>query len=324
MLMGRPKTHDKELPQHMRKKGNSYYHVYRDKWTPLGSDIAVARIKWAELERVNNKDNFDAALDSYFASDGFFKLADNTKKNYMSRAKVVRAVFGNMVCAAIRPKHIYKFMDECPSRNIANQGLILIQHALEQAKRKGWVDTNHGKEIEGFTPKRRSRYIEDAEFKAIYDNANQLVQAVMKINYLIGQRPIDILKIKLSDITDDGIFVMQQKTKKKQLFVWTPELREAVELAKAIPRKVRGLTLFCSRTGKMYSPNTFRDQWKAACKKAGVENAQFRDIRAKTITDAENDGQDHQALGGHATKAMSDSYVKRFKVQKVEPLRRKI
>jgi integrase len=322
--MGRPKQHDKDLPQHMRKKGNSYYHVYRDAWTPLGSDLAIAKIKWAQLEGIDDTDNFDAALDKYFASKKFDALKPNSKLVYKSRAKLLRKLFGKFRCRQITTQWIYRWMEECPSKVGANQGLILIYHALEMARRAGWITINPANDVEKHTVPRRTRYITDDEFRKIYEAGTDLVKAVMKLNYLIGQRPSDIFKLRLNDITDEGIFIQQNKTGKKQLFIWTPELREAVEQAKALPRPIRGMTLFCKTTGKPYDTREFRFQWTAACKKAEVEGAQFRDIRSKAGTDAENEGQDHQAILGHTTRAMSDTYVKRFKVQKVEPLRKKI
>ena len=325
MLMGRPKTHNRDLPQRMRMKGKSFYHVANDVWTPLGRDLPIAKIKWAELEGVNDRETFDAALDKYFASDKFDKLAENSKTAYKSRAKILRKIFGKLSCKSILPEHIYQYMEKNPSKVGANQGLIIIQHALEEARKRGWVTVNHANDIEKHSTKRRGRYITDEEYRKIYEAGTDLVKAVMKLNYLIGQRPIDIFKLRLSDITEEGIFIQQKKTGKRQLFTWTPELREAVEQAKALPRPVRSIsTLFCKTTGKPYDTREFRYQWKAACKLAGVENAQFRDIRAKAGTDAYNGGQDHQAILGHTTKAMSDSYVKQFKVDKVEPLRKKI
>jgi integrase len=325
MLMGRPKIHDTELPRRMRKKGNSYYYVSGSKWEPLGQDYSSALIKWAEIEGMPTHQTLNEAIDLYFASDKFNTLSDNSKTAYKSRAKIIRRIMGLRTCKSILPTHLYAYMSENPSKVGANQGLIVIYHALEEARKRGWVNINHANDIEKNGTKRRGRYITDEEYKKIYEAGTDLVKAVMKLNYLIGQRPIDIFKLRLADITEEGVFIQQKKTDKKQLFLWTPELRDAIDQAKALPRPVRSLTtLFCKTTGKPYDTREFRYQWKAACKLAGVENAQFRDIRAKAGTDAYNGGQDHQAILGHTTRAMSDTYVKQFKVDKVEPLRKKI
>lgn len=309
----------------MRKKGNSFYYVSGSTWEPLGQDYSVALLRWAENEGMPTKETLNSAIDLYFASSKFESLSDNTKTTYKSRAKNIRKIMGMRTCKSIEPLHIYAYMDKNPSNAGANQGLVVLYHALEEARKRGWIRDNPAVKIEKHGTKRRGRYITDEEYRKIYEAGTDLVKAVMKLNYLIGQRPIDIFKLRLQDITDEGIFIQQKKTDKKQLFTWTKELREAVDQAKALPRPVRNLTtLFCKTTGKPYDTREFRYQWKAACKLAGVENAQFRDIRAKAGTDAYNGGQDHQAILGHTTKAMSDTYVKQFKVDKVEPLRKKI
>jgi integrase len=324
LTMGRPKIHAKDLPQHMRLKGKSYYHVYKDKWTPLGSDLTLARIKWAELEGVDDKKTFSAALDKYLASKDFDALSDNSKVVYLSRIKILRKAFGHMKCSYIKPTHIYAYLEAYKSAVGGNQSIIIMRHALERARMAGWVEVNAANKIKRNKTNVRTRYITDDEFNRIYESGTDTLKAVMKLHYLIGQRPCDIMKIHLNDISEEGIYVQQQKTKAKQLFVWTEQLRDAVKQAKALPRPVRGLTLFCNTKGKPYGMREFRCQWIAACKIAGVEDAQWRDLRAKAATDAENTDQDYQSLLGHTSKAMSDRYVKRFKVKKVQPLERKI
>lgn len=324
MAMGRPKTTAKHLPQRMRMKGENYYHVANGRWTPLGKELTLARIKWAELEGVSNGDTFNDALNKYLASPEFNALAPNTKRSYLTLCEPLRKGMGAARCKVIVAAHIYSFMDKYPSKGGANVALNVIKHAMEKARRAGWIEENPAHKIDRHIIKPRGRYLEDHEYRAIYDKANPVIQAIMILAYLTGARQIDVIKMRLSDVTEEGIFVMQQKTKKKQLFTWTPELREAIDQARAISRNIRGMTLFCTKKGAQYSASTIRKMWADACAKAGIEDAQFRDMRSKAGTDAKEAGQDHQKLLGHTSKAMSDKYVKRFSVDKVEPLRKKI
>jgi integrase len=48
------------------------------------------------------------------------------------------------------------------------------------------------------------------------------------------------------------------------------------------------------------------------------------DIRAKTLTDADERGQDAQRLAGHKSRAMTDRYIKTRRIEKVKPLARNI
>ncbi len=323
-MMGRPKIHAKTLPQRMRQKGDYYYHVANRRWTALGKDLQIARIKWAELEGVTDNRNFSAALDRYLASDQYEKLAANTKRSYKTMSEVVRKVFGHMNCKSITPAHIYQFLEKYPSKGNANVGVNVIKNSLERARRLGWIIENPCVDIARNATVSRRRYLTDSEYQSIAQHANAALRAIMKVAYLTGQRQSDIIKMRLSDVTDEGIFVMQKKTGKRQLFTWTEELREAVADAKALERPIRGMTLFCTARGKPYNASNLRKAWDDARTKAGIPDAQFRDLRSKAATDAENTGQDYQAILGHTSKAMSDKYVKQYKVDKVTPLRKKI
>jgi len=298
--------------------------VVNDKWTPLGNNLNLARIRWAEFEGVSDSRTFNAALDKYLASSDFSSLARNTQKSYISSADTLRKIFGKTPCKAITPAHIYEFMDKYPSKAVANVGLCVIKNSMERARRSGWIQVNPGNSIDRHKMKPRGRYLEDHEYQTIYQHASDILKAAMKIAYFTGARQIDVIKMRLSDITEAGVYIMQQKTKKKQLFMWNDELKDAIDQAKAITRPIRGMTLFCSDSGGVYSDHHLYKHWKAACLKAGVEDAQFRDLRSKSATDAENLGQDYQAILGHTSKAMSDRYVKKFKVDRVQPLRKKI
>lgn len=103
----------------------------------------------------------------------------------------------------------------------------------------------------------------------------------------------------MQDIKDDGLYVIPQKTrnttKKKQVFTMTPPLAEAIQKAKELPRPVRGMLLLCTRRGGAYSRQSFYEQWLNACATAGVDDAHFHDIRAKSATDAKHQGLDHHA-----------------------------
>ena len=69
--------------------------------------------------------------------------------------------------------------------------------------------------------------------------------------------------------------------------------------------------------------------WQRAMRRAldkGLLKERFteHDIRAKTLTDADEQGQDAQRLAGHKSRAMTDRYIKTRRIEKVKPLARNI
>jgi integrase len=95
---------------------------------------------------------------------------------------------------------------------------------------------------------------------------------------------------------------------------WTPELRAAVEAAKALHTNVKALTLFHTRRGGPPAYKTVRDQWDLACERAGVADAHLHDLRALSITDADDQGLNSQALAGHSDPRMTKRYIRAHKV----------
>ena len=63
-------------------------------------------------------------------------------------------------------------------------------------------------------------------------------------------------------------------------------LRDAVATAKALHSSAKGMTLFHTRQGAVFSLSTIRTWWDRVVTKSGVEDAHFHDIRVNAATDA--------------------------------------
>src|SRR5260370_25529922 len=85
------------------------------------------------------------------------------------------------------------------------------------------------------------------------------------------------------------------------------------------PRKATGLSLIQDEKGQRLSYFALRSRFDKARKAAKV-SFQFRDIRAKSATDAE-DLQYAQKLRGHKHQAMTQHYTRNRKGEKVRPLK---
>lgn len=328
-LMGRKRTTNFTLPPRMHIKGGAYYYVTSTqprKWIPLGSDLVKAKAKWATLESgaPEGGSSFPSVLEQWLAGDQYNKLAPLTKKTYQTLINLLPLVFDGPM-EQIRPSHIARWMDLYPSKAQGNIGRVIIGNVFDYAIRRGLIDcVNPAKAIKKNIIEGRTRHLTDDEFFRIRDKANEAVKAAMDISYLTGARIADVLKIRFSDIQTDGLFIEQHKTKKRQLFVWNEDLQEVIRNAKKIPRPVKNFThLLCTRTGKAYSYSSFYQVWKIAVTNAGVENVHFHDIRGNAATEAKKQGQDYQAILGHASQAMSEKYIKAREIEQIEPVKRK-
>jgi integrase len=62
--------------------------------------------------------------------------------------------------------------------------------------------------------KKACRYISDDEYTRLIEAASPTLRVTINMAYLTGQRIGDVLKIKQSDISPDGITVIQEKPAK--------------------------------------------------------------------------------------------------------------
>lgn len=313
----------------MQHKHGAYYYQTSTtprRWIRLHTDLARARVLWAEIENqgIEVGVSVPIAIDRWLASAAAQDRAASTRRVYENVAKQLRQVFADFQLAEVEPHHIAQWLDNHHSKAMANMGKALLNNVFNAAVRQGAISSNPARDIRDLPTKARDRYITDAEYLAIRQHADPLLRVAMDISYLTGARISDVCKIKLADITEEGLFIEQKKTGKRQRFTMTSALREALDAARALPRPVRGLTLLCTRSGQSYDPKSFRNYWPDACRAASVENAHFHDIRAKAATDAKKLGMDYQKLLGHTNKAMSDRYIRLREIDEISPLPKRV
>src|SRR3546814_15499605 len=100
----------------------------------------------------------------------------------------------------------------------------------------------------------------------------------MDMCYLTGQRIGDVLKIERQHLLDDGIYIEQQKTGKRLVVAWTPELRAVVERVKGLQGKVAHMQYLLGGRGEKIRRHT--NVWrvfKAAADDAGVMDVKLHD-----------------------------------------------
>lgn len=308
------------LPRWMHLKHGRYYFVRDNKWHPLSRDLHDSLVEYARIVSAGEKGKIDDLIDRALA-DMQKTVAASTFKNYSACARRVKETFAEFDPPQVRPTHIARFLDDNKDTpSMANLLRSFLKGTFDRAVRWGEVDSNPVREIKNFRTAKRDRYITPDEYKSIRDNASPVLQCLMDVAYITGQRIGDVMAIRYADISDDGVFVRQQKTGNKVLITMTPDLAAAIEQARAIHQSVKGLTLFHKRNGKPLSYQTIYGHWRKACSAAKVENAHFHDIRAATATDAKRAGQDSKTLLGHTTESSHNRYLRSKETPVAKPV----
>ena len=113
------------------------------------------------------------------------------------------------------------------------------------------------------------------------------LQDAMDLNYLTGQRPADVLKMRFADIKDGALEVQQGKTTKK-LRILLESGGQRTGLGRLIDR-VRGravssLFIVATPAGKPLSRWTLRTRFDAARRAAAAQGAQQISVAAERQT----------------------------------------
>lgn len=307
----RPRKHNRDLPPCVFLRRGKFYLVKAGKWTPLGADKFKALAEYARL--IAQPKGGMAALISEAMPHILKDKAQATQNQYNVAARRLGEILAEFSPAQVTPRDVAQIRRALPSYAVANRTITVLRLVFDYALEEQLVSANPCTGIKRLAQHVRTRRLLPTEFAAIKAQAKPRLQAVMDLCYLTGQRIGDVLAIKRTDLQPDGIYVEQEKTGAKLQIAWSPELRKAVDRAKALHGKVAGPYLVKGTVGSEGKPLAYKviwTDWKAACAAAGVTGANIHDLRAMSGTEAEKQGHDPQALLGHTDKKMTQRYLR--------------
>lgn len=327
------KQSNKSLPERWSYQHGAYYYRPRDgekpqfdnkSWFRLGSTLHEAHREFAErIELSIDLKNMSDICDRYAIEVLPLKSAATQKSQIKSMARI-RAVFGENKIQSIESFHIYQYRDAVAkkkSQKIANLDLELLSHiftkAIEWGARKGHPMTN--KQVTKFSLKPRDRYVTDNELNSALQFASTFIRQYVTLKLLLGVRKGEILKIKLSDITDEGIFISRTKGGRDSIYEWTPALRAAINAIRSEQKKINGMYLFSTREGRPYIDENgetrgFNSVWQRFMKKvvdSGIERFTEHDLRAKVASDTMDLDRAQELLGHTNSRTTNKTYMRK-------------
>lgn len=345
------KAENKGLPTRWRLIHGAYYYRvppgHEASWDGkkqfrLGKSLPEAYKVWADrLGTLDDAKTIGDLLDRY-SLEVVPKKEATTRAQNASAIKRLRAVMGAQPLAALKPRHIYQYVDKRSAKTSAHREIEVLSHAYTKAVEWGYLDRHPFKgEVRLTGEKPRTRYVEDWEIVECLSVESRrksgsvlAIQAYMRVKLLTGMRRGDILRLTMSELQEDGIHVTPGKTEgttgKRLIYEWSEQLREAVELAKSVRPVAISPWLFCNRRGECYFDEEsgraggwdtmWRNFMTRVLEETKVkEHFTEHDLRAKCASDAET--LEHaQALLAHADGKVTQRIYRR-KPERVKPLR---
>ncbi len=281
-------------------------------------------------------------FNQYFASPEFDALRPQTKTSYRNSAgRIIKYkprqneefVFGSAKLPAIKRSTIRNYTKSRAARGApmaGNAEVTLIKIAWNWALDEGLIElANPGEKVRRNAQKPRTRYITDDEYRILFDIAGsfpriQYLQPAMELARLCAMRREEILGARMSQVWDDGFQVKRLKGSRDTLVLWSPRLLAAIELCRATHGKIKSIKvpddeiyLLQNGHGNRINYGTFGVGWnklKNIATEQGIENFKFHDLKAKAITDSEDD---KRKFGGHRSQKINDQYNRG--IDKVSP-----
>lgn len=329
MARTRKNPEDNHLPKRVYKGRSAYEFKHPDGRTirlcSLDSDKSVI---WSHYEKLINEDKctetYASLVDEFFKSIDFMDLSGETQKDYTKYSRKVLPVFGKMKPDNIKPEHVRKYMDKrgLNSRTQANREKTFMSRVFRWGYERGKVKSNPCQGVKQFKEVARDRYITDREYNALYQSAPTIIQVAMELAYLCCARQHDVLTLTKEQLLDEGIYIRQGKTGKKQIKAWSVRLRKAIKLAEQLPLNVTipSLYILHQKNACKYSRDGFNSRWQAARETAAANNPDisfdftFHDLKAKGISDLDGTLQDKQKISGHKTITQTARYDRKVQV----------
>ena len=316
----RPRKKNRHLPACMYLKHGCYYYVKANKWHRLDTDFQAALLAYAKITIGGTSDGMPQLIDRVMI-EMRKTLKKNTMDQYAQAAQRCKEVFAEFEPNQVMPKHIaaYKVsMSETPS--MANRIISFLRMVFRYALEWQMVDSNPCLGIRRYPERSRERYITDDEFSAILSHCKPHTRNIFLMSYLSGQRIGDVLAIKLSDVTEKGIFFTQEKTGARLIVAPTDDVLQLVQnIMDNRPASEYDRLFASTRAGRPIAYTTAKEAFAAARKLAGVEDVTIHDIRAKSLTDAKRQGLDAQKLSGHTDPRMTARYIRAREIDVAQP-----
>lgn len=325
-----------------------YYYDGRDEngkrvEIPLGTDLDVAKMEWAKLDRKTVPKIARLLRDVFnrYERDVIPSKMPRTQKDNLLSLKQLRAAFNEAPIDAITPQILAQYRDKRSGKVRANREISLLSHIFNMAREWGITEKeNPAAGVRKNKERPRDFYAGPEIWNAVYGNAVPELQDAMDLAYLTGQRPSDVLSMRVSDCIDGFLQVSQGKTSKKlriQLMTRNQlnQLGGLIErlLEQHKDRRVRNPYLITTETGRNVTSSMLRLRFDDARKNA-IANAlnnhdkilaekirlfQFRDIRPKAASEIADLAHASRLLG-HTDKRITEIIYRRVG-EVVEPTR---
>jgi integrase len=227
-----------------------------------------------------------SVLHAYQASDDFLDRAERTKLDYVRQIKVIEREFADFPLSAMtdrRTRGIFKAWRERlaeTSRRQADYAWVVLARALSFGMDRGLVAANpcaRGGRL--YRGSRAEKIWTAADQAAFLAGAPPHLHLPLLLALWTGQRQGDLLRLPWSAYDGAQIRLRQSKGGRPIVIPVGAPLKIALDAAAK-----RSPIMLTNSDGKPWTPDGFRASWAKACKRVGIVDVTFHDLRGTAVT----------------------------------------
>jgi integrase len=351
--MSRPNVH--RLPPFLRKDGNGYFLDYYIKeggirkrkrhrlgFIPLIQAKKILAQNMVELLNGKFLAGERPRITFAEAADSFLVYSRSRKKSHRNDPPIVerfKAFFGNRHLESLNSDLVEAYLNQRRqegqlnhkgkdiSGTSLNKDITCLKTIVNRALMNGLIDRNPIRGVKKFKEIPRDRTLTAEEFQKLLDACSPRMRSIVLVGYSTGMRRGEILRLKWEQVDLKNRFIVLEALETKTMERREIPLSETlVGILKNVPRTLGSPYIFT------YMGNPIRSlawTFKRACKRAGIPNFRFHDLRHCAVTNFRKAGVSDSvtmSITGHKTHAVFKRYDRvdredrQGAIQKVENL----
>ncbi len=274
------------------------------------SEIWEAYENQLKENQPTGKDTIRWLLKTYIESDSFKEKGLKTQKNQLylvntiCQHKTSNGKVGDKQLSKVTAGFWTVFMESLKAQGktpTANncRSFLNVAWCWAYARDKAPIPSPIQHSIK-FKTQVRDRYVTDAEYTAVYNQAENMVQRAMELAYLCRLRSIEVLEMKQDQLLDEGILCRRRKGSKDNIAIWNDRLRKAVK------PQAQSEYVVHYRSGKQLQHRELNKRFLQALRASGVDHFTFHDLKAKGISDTK--AELRKGAGGHRSDSAAQVY----------------
>jgi integrase len=271
----------RKVTYHYLGKGGP--RIYGEPGTP---EFMASYFK-ASQSRIEGKEKTLGGLLNDFISSTDFRLKrDRTRSDYLGKIKLISAEFGTLslksLCEPETRDLFLTWRDKLSQSSIrqAEYTLVILASILAWARERQKIPSNPLEKIGRiYTGTRVDAVWSDTDEAAFNRIATPGMKLALMLALWTGQRQGDLLRLTWRDYDGHWIRLQQSKTNVRLQIPVSRILKQVLdETKKSSP------TILANTDGRPWNPDGFRSSWRKTCKKAGVVDLTFNDLRGTAVT----------------------------------------